>query len=214
MCVCVLRVTDFANWSNELFHAALKLNPANYQVTVQSWLEQRAYLTTAIDALGKDSLAEQIRLELAQLRPSLPSTAGYRRVDPNLSVCLSALFIVVCLSALLYCCVSVCAVLLLCVCLFALFIVVCLFALFHCCVSVCAVSLLCVCLRCFIVVCLSALFYCCVSVCAVHCCVSVCAVHCCVSVCAVSCCVYVCLLGWLTSVCVCLSVCVCVSVCV
>lgn len=59
-------LNDTVNWTNQQFQA--HLNDDNFQLVVKSWHEQRAYLTSAIAALGpQHTLAKQINAALAPL---------------------------------------------------------------------------------------------------------------------------------------------------
>lgn len=59
-------LADETNWSNEAFEAVR--NNSNFQDMENSWKEQRAYVTNAIESLGSDSaLAEQITAAFAEV---------------------------------------------------------------------------------------------------------------------------------------------------
>ena len=45
-------LADYENWANEPFWAQLAAMPWNYNLTVTSWLRQRAWARLAVDELG------------------------------------------------------------------------------------------------------------------------------------------------------------------
>ncbi len=61
--------------------AAARSRP-NFAKMEESWREQRAYLTAAVDALGTSALAAEARSRLAALQPARPSLAGYSQIEP------------------------------------------------------------------------------------------------------------------------------------
>lgn len=46
-------LADFVNWSNQDFFAAVAAGAPGYNVTVESWLRQRAYVAWAVQELGE-----------------------------------------------------------------------------------------------------------------------------------------------------------------
>jgi hypothetical protein len=66
---------DYMNWTNVQFETALKTSP-EYHMTIESWLDQRNYLNSAIEILEKDkayvSLAEQMKNAMLAILPSVP----------------------------------------------------------------------------------------------------------------------------------------------
>lgn len=71
---------DTDNWSNSDFEKVRSGN--NYQIMQYSWLEQRAYITNSIKALGDHPLAKSINQALSRLTPQLPNPLdqGYSKV--------------------------------------------------------------------------------------------------------------------------------------
>ena len=62
-------LADYANWTNTQFRRALQL--PNYRLTVESWLEQRSYISNAIALLGAQhsSFQRELTAALATLTP-------------------------------------------------------------------------------------------------------------------------------------------------
>lgn len=56
-----------------------------YRILEDSWLEQRAYLDSAVAALGESEVARQARAALAALAPRVPSTDGFEQVEAERS---------------------------------------------------------------------------------------------------------------------------------
>jgi len=56
--------------------------PCGFRSFEASWTEQRAYLATAIKALGQSPLANEARSMLAKMKPVPPEMTGYTRIDP------------------------------------------------------------------------------------------------------------------------------------
>ena len=76
---------DYENWTNTQFQHAL--GSPEYQMTVDSWLDQRNYLTSALQILQNDTthsiyptLATTIQQALSLLSPKVPSLMGYEKV--------------------------------------------------------------------------------------------------------------------------------------
>ena len=74
---------DNVNWTNAQFQSALPQH--NYQLTINSWLEQRSYLPNAVAVLAASEdgesyhqLADQINRSLATLVPNRPTDASLR----------------------------------------------------------------------------------------------------------------------------------------
>jgi hypothetical protein len=70
---------DYTNYNGAQLDAAQA--QANFAFMEESWAEQRAYITAAVDALGTSGLAEEARAHLAALRPQWPEPAGFTRID-------------------------------------------------------------------------------------------------------------------------------------
>ncbi len=71
-------LADEMNYDAAALHAARR--EKNYQDMEASWAEQRAYLDTAIAALGDDARARQARERLDQLTPIRPNPADWTPV--------------------------------------------------------------------------------------------------------------------------------------
>jgi hypothetical protein len=69
---------DWGNYDAARF-AAARQQP-HYRQFASSWIEQRAYLDAAVDALGDSPLADEAREALALLRPSRPDPAAWTPV--------------------------------------------------------------------------------------------------------------------------------------
>eukprot|EP01111_Echinosteliopsis_oligospora_P018725 TRINITY_DN8746_c0_g1_i1.p1 TRINITY_DN8746_c0_g1~~TRINITY_DN8746_c0_g1_i1.p1 ORF type:complete len:564 (-),score=154.55 TRINITY_DN8746_c0_g1_i1:70-1761(-) len=69
---------DTTNWNNTQFEAAK--SGANFQDMINSWVEQREYITNAIAALGDSDFATELKNRLASLSSSVDLT-GYQEVD-------------------------------------------------------------------------------------------------------------------------------------
>jgi hypothetical protein len=73
---------DYTTYSAEPFRAALA--QPKFQHFAASWDEQRAYIDSAVDALGEGALGQQVRAALADLSPCRPDTSAYQPVsDPQ-----------------------------------------------------------------------------------------------------------------------------------
>jgi hypothetical protein len=72
---------DYMNWTNPQFQAAL--DSPEYKMTVESWLDQRNYLTSAMNILEKSTdvkysgLAAEMKTAMANIRPLLPDLSGF-----------------------------------------------------------------------------------------------------------------------------------------
>jgi hypothetical protein len=73
---------DYMNWTNVQFDQALK--SPEYHMAIESWLDQRNYLSSAIDVLEKDNkytaLASQMKDAMANILPSIPDTTEYEKI--------------------------------------------------------------------------------------------------------------------------------------
>eukprot|EP01117_Protostelium_nocturnum_P008713 TRINITY_DN3123_c0_g1_i1.p1 TRINITY_DN3123_c0_g1~~TRINITY_DN3123_c0_g1_i1.p1 ORF type:complete len:723 (-),score=236.00 TRINITY_DN3123_c0_g1_i1:54-2222(-) len=69
---------DWANWTNAQFEKAKKGD--NYQQMIKSWLDQRSYHQAALKVLGSHPLAAMIQKEIQEMKPKVPTTAGYTKV--------------------------------------------------------------------------------------------------------------------------------------
>jgi len=83
-------LADSTNWSNQQFQKAK--NGSNFQLIVNSWIEQRAYISAAINSLGNDIFANTLNQRLAALKPYTPSTQGLSPVNPSMRVFKAGLF--------------------------------------------------------------------------------------------------------------------------
>ncbi|GAB4813534.1 hypothetical protein N2152v2_000580 [Parachlorella kessleri] len=76
---------DYDNWSNKDFHAQLANKSDNYQVTVASWVRQRAYGLWAAQELGESTLGLKAWTALASLQnskhPPAPSEPRFKRAN-------------------------------------------------------------------------------------------------------------------------------------
>ena len=74
---------DYMNWTNVQFERAL--NSPEYHMAIESWLDQRNYLSSAVEVLDRDqkynALGSQMKDAIASIRPSVPNTTGYEKVD-------------------------------------------------------------------------------------------------------------------------------------
>jgi hypothetical protein len=76
---------DYMNWTNPQFNAAL--DSPEYKMTVESWLDQRNYLTSAVNVLEKSDVAKYSQLAtdmksaMASIAPSLPDLDGFVKAD-------------------------------------------------------------------------------------------------------------------------------------
>ena len=78
---------DDTNWTNAQVHPLIEANQPNYNMTVESWLDQRNYLGSALRLLKNatgfySQLGETIESTLESLVPSRPTeqalqAAGY-----------------------------------------------------------------------------------------------------------------------------------------
>ena len=79
---------DYDNWTNPQITSAMMQD--NYNMTVESWREQRSYLTNSISVLEADSayasFAKELRAALKALEPAQPATAGFTKVASTSSV--------------------------------------------------------------------------------------------------------------------------------
>eukprot|EP01120_Amphizonella_sp_Union-15-10_P001488 TRINITY_DN1159_c0_g2_i1.p1 TRINITY_DN1159_c0_g2~~TRINITY_DN1159_c0_g2_i1.p1 ORF type:complete len:394 (-),score=77.73 TRINITY_DN1159_c0_g2_i1:9-1190(-) len=66
---------DWVNWPNADFQRVV--NSPNYQIMIESWIEQRDYIYYAIKQLGNHPLASQINEAIAALKPPVPNIRGY-----------------------------------------------------------------------------------------------------------------------------------------
>jgi len=69
---------DFKNWSNIDFDNAKSGD--NYQVVVNSWIDQRSYLYAAIKVLGNHPVVRLIEKEISELKTKKPTSLGWRRI--------------------------------------------------------------------------------------------------------------------------------------
>jgi hypothetical protein len=75
-------LADWNVWSNAAFHASLTLK--NFSTMVNSWIEQRYFLTAAIQSLQDHPLAAQITNELKKFQNiSSPDTSDYHAVSSH-----------------------------------------------------------------------------------------------------------------------------------
>ena len=79
---------DYMNWTNAQFEIAL--NSPEYHMTIESWLDQRNYLNSALDILEKDNttstspyvaLAKKMRTAMTSILPSIPNVVDYIQVQ-------------------------------------------------------------------------------------------------------------------------------------
>ena len=88
-------IPDYTNWSNVDFQKALKSvtepvadnrDHADYFTQVQSWHEQRHFVTNAVDAVREElpAFAERIQQAFATISDvHIPSTAGFTKAQPH-----------------------------------------------------------------------------------------------------------------------------------
>jgi hypothetical protein len=78
-----VHLADYENYSAERFQAAR--SGAAFRKMEESWQEQRAYLTQAVDALADTGLQAEARTALAEVQPVRPNLEdGWERADPYL----------------------------------------------------------------------------------------------------------------------------------
>ena len=75
---------DHAAYSKDALAAAR--GKGNFRTFEASWAEKRAYISSAVEGLGGNPLAEQARSRLAKLRPVVPSLAGWKQLSSVESV--------------------------------------------------------------------------------------------------------------------------------
>ena len=72
---------DNDNWTNAQLHAVL--SQPNYRMTIESWLDQRNYLRSALELLDEagrpvyPALAQKVRANLAAAAPAVPELSGF-----------------------------------------------------------------------------------------------------------------------------------------
>eukprot|EP01114_Cavostelium_apophysatum_P014791 TRINITY_DN3921_c0_g1_i1.p1 TRINITY_DN3921_c0_g1~~TRINITY_DN3921_c0_g1_i1.p1 ORF type:complete len:770 (+),score=169.72 TRINITY_DN3921_c0_g1_i1:47-2311(+) len=71
-------LNDWGNWSNAAFEKVRTL--PNYELMINSWIEQRQFIVNAVAALGDSPLVEDIERELDELVPNVPDTSSYTPV--------------------------------------------------------------------------------------------------------------------------------------
>ena len=73
------------NWTNAQFEAVL--DSSGYKMAVQSWLDQRNYLSSAVNLLEQSNddkyaqLAKEMKDAMQSTAPSLPDLDGFVKVD-------------------------------------------------------------------------------------------------------------------------------------
>jgi len=70
---------DTSNWSNQQFQKVK--NNDNFKFMTASFIEQRNYITNAIQLLKSSPFATEIKNRLAALKPSIPSTVGFTAIS-------------------------------------------------------------------------------------------------------------------------------------
>jgi len=70
---------DHEAYSTSSFTAARGKD--NFRTFEASWAEKRAYINSAVDALGNTTLADQARSRLSALRPQIPDLADWKKLD-------------------------------------------------------------------------------------------------------------------------------------
>ncbi|PRP79015.1 hypothetical protein PROFUN_13257 [Planoprotostelium fungivorum] len=71
---------DFDNWSNEDFDKVRYGN--NYQILINSWLDQRSYLDATIALLTNHSIIyNQIKKEIGELKTKKPTGLGWKKIE-------------------------------------------------------------------------------------------------------------------------------------
>lgn len=53
----------------------------NFKMITASWLEQRRYVSAALEALGNHPLADVLKRELAIIKATPPSTVGWKKMQ-------------------------------------------------------------------------------------------------------------------------------------
>jgi hypothetical protein len=71
---------DRVHWNQDQLAAVRSTTP--FQIMEESWREERAYITKAVDALAGSSLADEARVALAEIEPKPPALVGFSAVDP------------------------------------------------------------------------------------------------------------------------------------